>query len=396
MDRPASSFVKVRGLRKSFGNYAAIDDVSLDVAEASTLALLGPSGCGKTTMLRCIAGLEMPDAGSIEIAGRVVFDNSRGINLMPEERGLGIVFQSYAVWPHMTVAENVAFPLKVRGIAKAEQRKRAQRILEIVGLGAWHDRSATALSGGQQQRVALARALIHEPSLVLFDEALSNLDAQLREQMRMELKILQDRLGFTAIYVTHDQQEAFGLAENLLLMNRGRVEAMGHPREIFRLPPSAFAARFLGLNQIEAKVLGTTEHTRAGGTRPVRYAEVELKNGQTLWGLIGQSRALEIGEAVLICMRREHIAVVPGTSENAHKHEAVPPQQDHAVAIKATSFLGLDEEYALDFGGVELRVIQRASALKAGDSVIARFTTDECIVLPRDMGDATTAALDVT
>jgi ABC-type Fe3+/spermidine/putrescine transport system ATPase subunit len=396
LDRPASSFVKVTSLRKSFGSYVAIDDVSLDVAKASTLALLGPSGCGKTTMLRCIAGLEMPDAGSIEIAGRVVFDSSRGINLMPEERGLGIVFQSYAVWPHMTVAENVAFPLKVRGIAKAEQRKRAQRILEVVGLGAWHDRSATALSGGQQQRVALARALIHEPSLVLFDEALSNLDAQLREQMRMELKILQDRLGFTAIYVTHDQQEAFGLAENLVLMNRGRVEATGHPREIFRLPPSAFAARFLGLNQMEAKVLRTTEHARVSGVPPVRYAEVELENGQTLWGLIGQSRAPEIGEAVLMCMRREHIAVVPVTTEQAHMHEAIPTRQDHAVTITATSFLGLDEEYALDFGGVELRVVQRASALKAGDSATARFTTDECIILPRDTVDVTAAASNIT
>jgi ABC-type sugar transport system ATPase subunit len=229
---------------------------------------------------------------------------------------------------------------------------------------------------------------------VLFDEALSNLDAQLREQMRMELKILQDRLGFTAIYVTHDQQEAFGLAENLLLMNRGRVEAVGHPRDIFRLPPSAFAARFLGLNQIEAKILRTAEHARVSGMPPARYAEVELKNGETLWGLIGQSRGLEIGEAVLMCTRREHIAVVPSTSEQAHKHETVPAQQDHAVTIKATSFLGLDEEYALDFGGVELRVIQRASALKAGDAVTARFTIDECIILPPDAVDATAAALN--
>jgi ABC-type sugar transport system ATPase subunit len=169
------------------------------------------------------------------------------VNLMPEQRELGIVFQSYAVWPHMTVAENVGFPLKVRGVAKAEAAKRTARVLDMVGLGSASAKPATALSGGQQQRVALARALVHEPRLVLFDEPMSNLDAQLRAHMRMELAVLQERLGFTAIYVTHDQTEAFSLAENVAVMNRGRIETIGDPRGVFarrrrRSSPSSLAS----------------------------------------------------------------------------------------------------------------------------------------------------------
>ena len=230
------AFVKVRDLRKRFGDLAAVDGVSFEVGEGHTLALLGPSGCGKTTILRSIAGLETPEHGSIEIGGRAVFDGASRTNLLPEERELGIVFQSYAVWPHMSVADNVGFPLRVRGVAKAERAARVDRILEIVGLSAARDKPAPELSGGQQQRVALARALVHEPRLVLFDEPLSNLDAQLRDQMRLELKVLQDRLRFTAIYVTHDQAEAFALAELVVVMNRGRIETIGSPREVFRRP----------------------------------------------------------------------------------------------------------------------------------------------------------------
>ena len=171
-------FVRIRDLRKKFGELTAVDGVSLGVEEGHTLALLGPSGCGKTTILRCLAGLETADAGAIEIAGKAVFDHAARVNLMPEQRELGIVFQSYAVWPHMTVAENVGFPLKVRGIARAEAEERTARVLDMVGLSSASAKPATALSGGQQQRVALARALVHEPRLVLFDEPMSNLDAE--------------------------------------------------------------------------------------------------------------------------------------------------------------------------------------------------------------------------
>jgi len=226
---------------------------------------LGPSGCGKTTILRCLAGLETPDAGVVEIGGKRVFDKANGIDLMPEQRELGIVFQSYAVWPHMTVAENVAFPLKVRGMPTAERMARASKMLETVGLAGLESRSATLVSGGQQQRIALARALIHEPRLVLFDEALSNLDAQLREHMRMELRILQERLGFTAIYVTHDQSEAFGLADTVVLMNAGKIETTGPAREVFQRPSTAFAARFFGMNVLAGRMVGPVAGARYAG-----------------------------------------------------------------------------------------------------------------------------------
>ena len=230
------AFVRVGNLKKRFGSLAAVDDVSFEVAEGHTLALLGPSGCGKTTILRSIAGLETPDQGSIAIGGKVVFDAAARVNLLPEARELGIVFQSYAVWPHMSVADNVGFPLKVRGLPKAEREERVDRILETVGLSAARDKPAPDLSGGQQQRVALARALVHEPRLVLFDEPMSNLDARLRGRMRMELAVLQKRLGFTAIYITHDQAEAFSLAETVVVMNHGRIETIGDPRSVFARP----------------------------------------------------------------------------------------------------------------------------------------------------------------
>jgi ABC-type Fe3+/spermidine/putrescine transport system ATPase subunit len=249
-----ASFIRVRNLTKLFGSSVALDDVSICEGKGGTLALLGPSGCGKTTMLRCIAGLETPTRGQIEIGGRVVFDSASSVDLRPEQRALGIVFQSYAIWPHMSVAANVGFPLKVRGISRAEAGKRIERMLEIVGLAAMRERPATDLSGGQQQRVALARALVHEPSLVLFDEPMSNLDAQLRDQMRIELKMLQERLSFTAVYVTHDQSEAFALARTVVVMNRGRVEAIGAPREIARQPSTPFVARFLGYNVVEGTI----------------------------------------------------------------------------------------------------------------------------------------------
>ncbi|HWX47877.1 MAG TPA: ABC transporter ATP-binding protein [Roseomonas sp.] len=354
----SKAFIRVDGLVKQYGPHRALDGVSFQVGEGHTLALLGPSGCGKTTMLRCIAGLETPDAGTIEIAGRVVFDAARGINLPSEERQLGIVFQSYAVWPHMSVAENVGFPLRVRRVPKAEQQARIARMLEIVGLGAWAEKSATQLSGGQQQRVALARALIHEPRLVLFDEALSNLDAQLREQMRMELKILQDRLGFTAIYVTHDQSEAFGLAERLVVMNRGRVEAEGGPRRVFHHPATPFVARFLGLNVLEGEMLGSKDG----------QAEIRLPQGMTLRGTLGDGATPARGSKVLACVRKEHVRFGAGAGLPAE--------------LRASSFLGLTEEYVLDLGGIELRAVQSPTGGAPGDRVQVAIRPEECVVLP--------------
>jgi iron(III) transport system ATP-binding protein len=360
------AFVRIDNLRKRFGTHAAVDGVSLSVEEGHTLALLGPSGCGKTTILRCIAGLETAHEGRIEIAGQAVFDGAAKINLMPEQRQLGIVFQSYAVWPHMTVAENVGFPLKVRGVASAERAEKVERVLKLVGLGEQSAKSATQLSGGQQQRVALARALVHEPRLVLFDEPMSNLDAQLREHMRMELMVLQARLRFTAIYVTHDQAEAFALAETVVVMNKGRIETMGGPREVAKRPKSPFVARFLGFNVIEGQIIGPSE---AG----VGYMQVGIGEGAALHAAIGEGAPTRPGAAVELCVRKEHVVLARAA-----------PGEPAPGTILAASFLGLQEEYSVKVGGAELRAIQSTSgSLKTGDAVHVQIAPDDCIVFNR-------------
>jgi iron(III) transport system ATP-binding protein len=356
-----TGFVRIRNLVKRFGPVAAVDDVSFEVEQGRTLALLGPSGCGKTTILRCIAGLETPDDGDIAIAGTPVFDADARIDLVPEKRELGIVFQSYAVWPHMTVAENVAFPLKVRGLPAGERTARARRMLETVGLAGFEDRPATLVSGGQQQRIALARALVHEPRLVLFDEALSNLDAQLREQMRLELRLLQQRLGFTAIYVTHDQAEAFGLADTVVLMNQGRIETIGPAREVFRRPTSAFVARFFGLNVLEGQVRG-----RGPDGLEVALAERLLVRAPAVDGV-------EIGDQVLACIRKEHVRL----------ERADPPTPTDGT-IAAASFLGTSEEYMVEVMGVMLRAVRPTAGFARGDRVRVGSAPEDWIVLPRE------------
>ncbi|MGE0223837.1 MAG: ABC transporter ATP-binding protein [Acetobacteraceae bacterium] len=357
-------FVHITHLTKRYGDHTAVRDVSFDVPQGSTLALLGPSGCGKTTILRCIAGLETPEAGIIEIGGTRVFDKVRQIDLMPEQRELGIVFQSYAVWPHMTVADNVAFPLKVRGAGKADRLRRASRMLETVGLQGFESRSATMVSGGQQQRIALARALVAEPRLVLFDEALSNLDAQLREQMRLELRVLQERLGFTAIYVTHDQAEAFGLADTVVVMNQGAIEALGPARAVFRRPATPFVARFFGLNVLDARIAAP-----AGNTPLV---EVRLNDRLTVRGLPGDGLVVEPGRPVLACIRKESVRV-----------ERDPLPGSHPGTIEAASFLGVAEEYIVDVAGVAIRATRPAAGFARGDAVHVQLVPEDWIILPQ-------------
>jgi iron(III) transport system ATP-binding protein len=238
--------IEIRGLTKRYGGVTVIDDLSLRFASGRISVLLGPSGCGKTTTLRCIAGLEEPDAGRIDIEGEPVFDAGRGLNVPPERRDIGMVFQSYAIWPHMTVFENVALPLKARGTPRADIAQRVSQTLETVGLAAMAQRSATKLSGGQQQRVALARCLASHPKLILLDEPLSNLDAKLRIEMRAEIKDLQRKLDATMLFVTHDQEEALSLADEVFLFDRGRVVQSGSPRDLYFRPQTRFAAEFLG------------------------------------------------------------------------------------------------------------------------------------------------------
>mgnify|MGYP006276292721 CR=1 FL=1 len=238
--------LSVRGLTKRFGSAFQLSAVDLEVGDDEIVALLGPSGCGKTTILRCIAGVESPDSGTIEIGGRTV--ESSAVSQPPEERNLGMVYQNYAIWPHKTVFENVAFPLEhaSHGIPQAEYDDRVAEMLELMEIPELADNPATDLSGGQQQRTALARALVHEPDLLLMDEPLSNLDKELRKQMRYELQRLQHELDVSILYVTHDQEEAFYLADRVIILHDGHVVERGDPEALYESPTSAFTRRFIG------------------------------------------------------------------------------------------------------------------------------------------------------
>lgn len=237
----------VRGLWKVFGGVTAVADVSFTVGEREFFTLLGPSGCGKSTILRCIAGLEELTRGEIHIGGRLVSAPASGIFSPPERRSVGMVFQNYAVWPHMTVFDNVAYPLRLQKLDRRTMEARVREVLEMVALRGLERRFPAQLSGGQQQRVALARALVRRPEVMLLDEPLSNLDAKLREQMRFELKELQRRMGVPVLYVTHDQAEAMALSDRVAVMNAGRIVQVGAPLEIYSHPADRFVADFMGL-----------------------------------------------------------------------------------------------------------------------------------------------------
>jgi ABC-type Fe3+/spermidine/putrescine transport system ATPase subunit len=244
--QPSKPILNVQGLSKYYNDVCVLDQVSFDVYESEILVLLGPSGCGKSTTLRLLAGLERPDAGAVRLREKTIVDAQKGVFTPAEKRNMGMVFQAFAVWPHMTVEDHVAFPLLVRRCSRKEISRRVQRALEFVGLTGLEQRLPTQLSGGQQQRLALARALVYEPDILLLDEPLSNLDAQLRQQMRLELKNLQRQLGTTFIFVTHDQDEAMTLAHRVALMRNGKIEQLGTPDEVYDKPNSVFVHSFLG------------------------------------------------------------------------------------------------------------------------------------------------------
>jgi len=260
--RPRSSdsrYLEVQGLVKYFGNDRAVDGISFAVPRGKCLTLLGPSGCGKTTTLMCLAGLLCPDAGEIRL-GEVPYTSVAGrVFLPPEKRDIGMVFQSYAIWPHMTVAQNVAYPLVVRKVNKAEIEDRVAGVLRLVGLSAMAGKLATQLSGGQQQRAALSRAIVFRPKLLLFDEPLSNLDLKLREQMRVELKRLQREVDITSVYVTHDQTEALVMSDEIVVMSKGRIQQKGSPQDIYARPANRYVSNFIGVaNLLEGRVARVT------------------------------------------------------------------------------------------------------------------------------------------
>src|SRR4051794_19229943 len=256
--------VELESLTKRFGDAAALDGLTLTIAHGSLVCLLGPSGCGKTTTLRLVAGFIDPDRGTIRVGGRTVSEPGR--SLPPERRRMSMIFQSYALWPHMTIADNVGYGLKLRRLDRAERERRVAAILDVAHLTELAERYPHELSGGQQQRAALARALVVEPETLLLDEPLSNLDANLREEMRFEIRRLHDAYKYTTIYVTHDQSEAMTTADTIVVMNRGRVEQVGSPEDIYQRPRSEFVARFIGGTNIlrGRKIGGDTVHFGAG------------------------------------------------------------------------------------------------------------------------------------
>jgi ABC-type Fe3+/spermidine/putrescine transport system ATPase subunit len=293
-----STILEVRNLVKRYGAVRAVDDVSFDLHQGEVLTLLGPSGCGKSTTLRMVAGLDEPDGGEIKLHGRLVASPRQRVFVAAEKRNVGLVFQSYAVWPHMTVEQNVAYPLELRRQPRAQIRAKVEEMLHLTGLDGLANRPATALSGGQQQRVSLARAIAYEPDVLLLDEPLSNLDAQLRQEMRVQLKALQDLLGTTILYVTHDQLEAMALSHWVAVMHAGRIEQLGSPSEVYEAPATYFVQSFVG------RILAFD-------------GIVQGDDGQAWVELDGQGRlALSAasppaGTAVRVALRPEDVALEP-------------------------------------------------------------------------------------
>jgi iron(III) transport system ATP-binding protein len=346
----------------------AAQNVTFDVPEGKLFTLLGPSGCGKTTTLRSIAGLERPTAGEIEVSGRPVYSSSRGIFVAPNKRNFGMVFQSYAIWPHMNVFQNVAFPLEVRKLGKREIETKVTRVLTAVQLDHLVDREATKLSGGQQQRLALARALVMEPQLLLLDEPLSNLDAKLRDAMRTELKRLQREFNLTTLYVTHDQSEALALSHEIAVMNDGFIVQIGSPRQIYEQPANQFVADFVGQTNF---IRGTVAALDSDGRARVATGLGELK--------VHAADGVVRDAAVVVSVRPEDLEL--------SEQELKPGADDNVVraTVHAKDFLGEYLDFQVKVGDVVLQARAHPSLrTPTGDPIFVRMQAEKCVAIRTD------------
>ncbi len=356
--------ITIQNLKKSFAGIAAVNDLTLAVPDGAMLVLLGPSGCGKTTTMRCIAGLERPDAGTITIGGRTVFDGQ--VDVPINQRNVGMVFQSYAIWPHMSVFDNVAFPLRVKNLPREEIAARVNEMLAQVGLAELAARGASTLSGGQMQRVALARSLVMRPAALLFDEPLSNLDARLRDRLRVQLRELQTQFRITSVYVTHDQHEALALADQIAVMHHGALLQAADPVSIYSRPASSTVADFLGYSNI----------FRIDACKRVEDGlEIAMASGTVLRAA---GPAPDAGE-MFACVRPQDIGIAPDAAD------ASRPDNTLLGEVMLASFMGSFMQYRVraDAGDVfEIFSNKISAEIKLGARVTLSFPPHAIHVLP--------------
>jgi ABC-type Fe3+/spermidine/putrescine transport system ATPase subunit len=352
--------VELRQVTLAYGAFVAVQNVDLVIDKGTFVTLLGPSGCGKTTILRSIAGLVTPSAGEIRIKGRRVND------VPIHKRNIGLVFQNYALFPHKTVADNVGFGLKYRHVARPEIRARVKRALDIVRLPGVEQKLPSELSGGQQQRIALARAIVIEPDVLLLDEPLSALDANLREEMRIELKAIQREVGITTVFVTHDQEEALAMSDRVAVMNHGVVEQVGAPEDVYRWPASRFVANFLGQSNILPGIVEGGNGTRS---------TIRLSNGAAL--TVG-NRAMTPGRKVEAVVRAHRVIVAPAGGANG--------TNAFFGSIASLAYLGGMAAYFIDVDGLRVQAINAIDQrmYREGDRVSLVIAPEDCVLLDED------------
>ncbi len=355
--------IHVAGVTKRFGDVVAVNDVDIEIKEGEFFSLLGPSGCGKTTTLRMIAGFEIPDEG------RILLRDEDVVSRMPSKRNVNMVFQHYALFPHKTVEDNVAFGLRVKKVPKEERRNRVTEMLEIVRLSGYEQRRPSQLSGGQQQRVALARALVNRPAALLLDEPLGALDVKLRREMQLELKVIQNELGTTFVYVTHDQEEALTMSDRIAVMNLGNVEQIGTPRAIYEHPSSAFVAGFIGsLNAFEFRADKVSNDV----------AVMNVGTDERI--LIRLTSRVDVGAELRVAVRPERILLQPGDTPAAGDGSRIRGRITEIIYLGAVSYFHFTTE---SFGTMTSQAVSDAlaSSLKVGQDVLATWQQDHSLVL---------------